>query len=573
MQTVSESTSTTALPAAYARRKVAAAHASRRWWYAAAAVVFLGAVALILRSAAPGWVGRLLGREANAVAFHVVEPATLAITLTEDGELKPRESIELKCEVEGQSTILSVVDESTRVKKGDLLLELASDTLVDRLESEQMELRRIQANLEDAIAKLEIQRSQNTSDLKKAEIDLEVAELDLKKYLEGDFPQKLNSVNLDIEQAQMDKRRREEELRKKRYLKEKGFVTAMKIEELEFALRKAQITLERHELSKKILLEYERPKIEMQKQSAVDRAREELGRVQKQADSKEQQAQARKKEYEDQLQSRQRRVERVQKQLEKCKIYAPADGMVQYPQDNWRWGSERIAAGQRVHEGQTMLVLPDTSQMIVNTRIHEADRHLLQEGLPCVVTVPAVPGETFTGKITKIDKFADSENRWLNPDLKEHSTEILLDATDAPVSPGDTAEVKILIDTLEDVLAVPVQCVFTRGSRSFVFVQNGGAGEPVGVTLGRSNTNMVEIVDGLEQGDRVLMHADEQLLAQLPSVQTSEAVEQLAPPPVRRAATPSAQAEAARKKPAVKATKRQPEAADSAGAAAEKSGT
>ena len=88
-----------------------------------------------------------------------------------------------------------------------------------------------------------------------------------------------------------------------------------------------------------------------------------------------------------------------------------------------------------------------------------------------------VPGESFTGKISKIDKFADSENRWLNPDLKEHGAEILLDATEAPLSPGDSAEVKILIDTIEDALVVPVQCVFTRGADSYVFLGSGGSAE------------------------------------------------------------------------------------------------
>jgi hypothetical protein len=205
-------------------------------------------------------------------------------------------------------------------------------------------------------------------------------------------------------------------------------------------------------------------------------------------------------------------------------MYAPADGIVQYPiNDRHRWGGgDRVAAGERVYEGQTLVVLPDTSQMLVSTRIHEADRHLVGEGLPCVVTVPAVPGESFTGKISKIDRFADSENRWLNPDLKEHEAEILLDATDAPLSPGDSAEVKILIDTIEDALVVPVQCVFTRGSDSYVFLGSGASAEPVKVTLGRSNTSKVEVAEGLERGQRVAMNADEQLLAKLPAIDAAQ---------------------------------------------------
>ncbi len=526
MQTVSETIPTTALPTSYARQRVTPKRTVRRWWILAAVVVILGGLALSLRSTAVGWLDRMMGREDTAGAYHVVEPMTLGITLSEDGELEPRESVNIKCEVEGQSTILFVVEESTSVKKGDLLVELASDTLEERLKAKEMELDRIQGEYDSAVAELAIQKSQNASNLKKTQIDLEVARLDLEKYLKGDFEGQLKAIDLSIEQSLMDIERKETELEENQELEERGWVTSNEIKDREFALKVSKMQLGRHELSKEILLKYEKPKVEKQRRSAVDRAQEELDREKQRAASREDKSEARVKQYAKQLKNSKEGVEKVHKQLDKCKMLAPADGIVQYPSGGgWRWGNDRIAAGERVHEGQTLVVLPDTSQMLVKTRIHEADRHRVKEGMPCLVTVPAVPGESFTGKITKIDKYADSENRWLNPDLKEHGAEILLDATDAPLSPGDSAEVKVLIDTLEDVLSVPVQCVFTRGSRSFVFARQGGSATPVEVTLGRSNTSMVEIVDGLRRGQQVLMHADEQLLAKLPTIEAADIAE------------------------------------------------
>ena len=525
MQTASDSISTTALPASYPGRQAVPKWTVRRWWVLAAIVVVIVGLTLGLRSAAVSWVERLMGREDVSRAYHVVEPTTLQITLTEDGELKPRESAEIKCEVEGQSTILFVVEESTRVKKGDLLVELASDALEERRRSKQMEVDRIQADYEAAVAELEIQRNQNAANIQAAEINLKVAGLDLEKYLKGDFVGQLKAVDLQIEQTEMEIKRKETDLDENRELAAKGWVTPKEIEDHEFALKVAKMQLERHQLSKEILLNYERPKVEMQRTSAVDRARSALQDERKRAKSREDKSVARVRQYTAQLENSREGLAKIEKQIERCKMYAPTDGVVQYPVgDRHRWGSgDRVAAGERVYEGQTLVVLPDTSQMLVTTRIHEADRHLLREGLPCLVTVPAVPGESFTGTIGKIDKFADSENRWLNPDLKEHGAEILLDPTDAPLSPGDSAEVKILIDTIEDTLAVPVQCAFTRGADSYVFARSGGGVEPVKVTLGRSNTSMVQIVEGLEGGQRVVMHADEQMLARLPTVGTAVA--------------------------------------------------
>ncbi len=490
---------------------------SARIWAAGALVVLMG-----LSAWAPGqfgWFG--LGSTGGAAAgrFHVVKPANLAITLTEDGELKPCNSTVIKCEVEGQSTILFIVAESTRVAKGDLLVQLASDALVEKIEREEIDLRRIETELQAAREELDIQRNQNTSDVRKATIDLEIAVLEFRKYMEGDFPQRLKGVEIQIEQTKLELEQKKDQLEKNERLLEKEFVTRSKIEQLELEVTRSKLTLENYELAYSTLLEYEQPKNEMQKSSDVDRAREELERVRKRAESREKQAVAKVEQSDSVRKINETRLARMKEQLARTRIVAPVDGIVQYPQEGggWRFNEEPLKVGSRVMEGQSLLVLPDTSQMMVSTRIHEADRHKVREGMPCLVKVPAVPGQTFSGTISKITKFADSANSWLNPELKEHATEILLDQTNAPLSPGDSAEIKVLVETIPDALAVPVQCVYTRGSRSFVFRQGLTGAELVEVKLGQANETLVQVSDGVSAGDQILMSADARLLAKLPA--------------------------------------------------------
>lgn len=520
----------------YARQLSPRRRSLGRWIAVSGVVVVLLAVgALGLRGS--GLLERIWGKVLDDSALYVVKPVDLRISLTEDGELKPRNSVDIKCELEGQSTILSVVDESKKVKKGDLLVELASDEIQDRLDSEEIQLRQIESSFEAAEQSLKLQRSESESQIKRSEIALEVAELELRRYVEGDFQGALKSAEINIKQTEMDIKRKQDELQKNRELAERGFVTKTKLEELEFDLEKAQMTLEQNNLQKHILLEYEKPKNETQKQSDVDQARQELERERQRATSREKQALAKVEEQQALLAMRVKRVDKLRTQLEKCKIFAPVDGIVQYPGDDmmWRRGSgNRITPGEKVYESQTLVVLPDTSQMIVTTRIHEADRHLVQVDVPCVVKVPAVPGRTFTGRVIRIAKFADTANRWLNPELKEHSTEILLDETAAPLSPGDSAEIKILIEDVSGVLAVPVQCVYARGPKSYVFVRRGGATDYTEVQLGRATDSMVEIKQGLRAGDRALMHVDDKLVATLPAPRAVErSVEMPAAPPVR----------------------------------------
>lgn len=474
----------------------------------------------LLGASISGVWNRMFGTGVSDAEVYEVKPVELEVTLEETGELKARENVEIKSEVEGESVIRTIVAESTKVKKGDLVVELASDALVERMESEDIELRKITADFEAARQDLEITRNENLSKKRKCEIDLEVAELELKQYLEGDYLKLLQSAEIDIEQTKQEIERKEEEIRKNEPLREKGFVTALKLKELNFELYKLRKTLEKNELTKRILLEYDRPKAEKQKRSAVDQAREELEREAKRATSREVQAAANVEERQAQLRVRETRRERLQRAVEKCKIYAPSDGVVQYPSnDGWgmRSGSSGLTAGEKVFEGQTLLILPDVSQMLVSARIHEADRHKVREAMTCLIKVPAVPNRSFHGKIVKIAQFADSAHRWLNPELKEHTTEILLDETDAPVSPGDTANITILVDKAPEVLTVPVQSVYSRGPHNYVFVDRDGRFMPVEIQIGRSSVQMVEVTEGVKAGDRVLQRADESLLAQLPN--------------------------------------------------------
>lgn len=470
-----------------------------------------------------GWWDRLVSGGGSDGSRYEVRPIDMTITLAETGELKPLNSIEIRCEVEGESTLRWIVPESKAVTKGELLVELASDELVEKLETETIETRRAQTEFEAATETLAIQLNKNTSEIRQAEIALEIAELELKRYLEGEHEKSLKSARIDIEQTEMDILQKEDELRKSEALHEKGFVTESKLEELRFALKKSRMELEKNQLALSILEAYDHPKNQKQKQSDVDRAREELERVRQQANSLEKQARALVEERKSLLALRENRLERARRAVGKAKIYAPMDGVVKYAGEDggMRWGSsDRLAPGEKVFEGQVLLVLPDTSKMIVSSRIHEADRHKVSEGLRCLVRVPAVPNQVFTGKLSKIAQFADSAHRWFNPELKEHTVEILLDDTTAPVSPGDTAQIEIQIETLKGVLAVPVQCVFTRGRKSYVFVDSGGQPQAREVRLGRASTQFVEVQEGIAAGDLVFQHADDTMLALLPAAES-----------------------------------------------------
>jgi len=494
---------------------------ARHYRKVALVLTALLAGAILITMAQPRRLFRnLFWRATTEDDIYTVVPVTLNVTLREEGELKPVNSVELKNEVEGQRvTIEWIVPESTAVKKGDLLARLSSEDLRDRVETEEIGLRAAAGAVADAEQQLELTISENASRIRKAEIDLEIAKIEFERYSKGEFKKAETAIQIEIQKTEIERKSKEDELAKSIDLEKRQFISRLQVEQLDDEVKRIHMTLERLKLELEILRQYERVKNELQRKAAVEQAAEELEREKQRAASRRNQAEIKLNEQRESYALRQKRFERLKEQLAKCELYAPCDGVVQYGRagESRYWSSNRIAAGEQVYPGQTLITLPDTSQMKVTTRIHEADRHKISEGLRCLIKVPAVPGRTFTGKLTKIAQFADSERSWLNPNLKEHAAEIMLDESDLALSPGDTAHIEILIEEVPDVLGVPVQCVFTRGSQHFVFVKEGLSAAAREVKLGRLTTTMVEITDGLKPEERVLMAPDDRLLATLPS--------------------------------------------------------
>ena len=165
--------------------------------------------------------------------------------------------------------------------------------------------------------------------------------------------------------------------------------------------------------------------------------------------------------------------------------------------------------------------------------------------MPATVEIEGFTGRVFTGRVSKIAALADSQNRWLNPNLKEYETEIMLDGEFTDLKPGITARADILIVELSNVLAVPVQSVYVKDS-SYVFVDRGGHPEPVKVTPGMASNEYVEIKQGLAERDKVYLAVTDDMKLLLPDEMTE--LEKVAHRPAKPAATKAPPATKGKKK-------------------------
>ena len=325
-----------------------------------------------------------------------------------------------------------------------------------------------------------------------------------------------------IEEAKKVHERAQNDFEYSKTLYKKEFITKTEYETSDFSCYTAEIRLGKAKRDLDILRKYTHVADLQQKESDVDEADKELIRIKKEAESKLKEKESALEARQAELGLKEQKLKRLEDQMAKTKIYAPTDGLVIYGSGGggrFYMSGNQIKEGAEVFERQTILRLPDTSSMKVVVRIHEAQTDRIRLDQEAIIEVEGIGDRKFTGKITKIAVLADSQNRWLNPELKEYETEITLNESDPLLKPGVTARVEILIAELDDVVAVPVPSVFSKGRRSFVFVGHRDDAEPVEVQLGLASDEFVEIKSGLEPGASVLLAVSDLLKTRLPEIE------------------------------------------------------
>jgi hypothetical protein len=198
-------------------------------------------------------------------------------------------------------------------------------------------------------------------------------------------------------------------------------------------------------------------------------------------------------------------LQRDQANLAGCKIIAPQDGLVVYAMGNNRFSSESmIEEGATIRNRQEIIKLPDVAEMKLAIKIHESHINMIRQGLGAYVVLDSMPDQRFRGTVRKVSLLPDSSSRWGNPNLKVYATEILLvDKLPPDVKPGVSARAEIVVTNMQNVLTVPLQAITTRQGKQVAYVESGGDLKPAPVDVGLYNTRLIQIVSGLNEGDRV----------------------------------------------------------------------
>jgi HlyD family secretion protein len=452
--------------------------------------------------------GRWLGRdEAQALEGAEVKRGPLRISVLERANLKAAKSINLKCELEGRTTILWLIEEGTLVEAGELVCQLDTSQQVQRKVEQEIAVQNAEAAYVKARQNLAIQESQNESDVKTAEQELSFAEQDKTKYLEGEYPQNLQAADEEILLAEEDATRKFNELDWSRKLEEKGFLTRTQLDADEFAYNSARVKLEQARRAKTLLESYDHPRKSMELQAAIEESRRELDRVKLQAKARITDFEADTSTSLAKLNLERDELEKLVTQIEKAQMTAPVAGMVVYAkEDGGRWGGgDPIQEGTEVRERQDIITIPSSQGMVAEMSLHESVLEKVNEGMPCIITVEALPGRQFTGRVRFKSTLPDQNSWWANPDLRVYRTEIEVAGTEPGLKSGMSCSVEVVVAELPDALYVPVQSVFIDAGKTAAFVSDGGSVDLRAIEVGLDNGKWVQVLTGLAEGEVVLL--------------------------------------------------------------------
>src|SRR5262249_49100342 len=225
--------------------------------------------------------------------YHTVRAEKLQLSIVERGaSLESAENRDVVCRVKAKTqggtiatTIKSVIDNGTRVKTGQLLVELDDSGLQDSLQTERSNYDTAKSNYIQAAQTYKIQESQNESDLATARVNLDLALLALEQYKDGDYLQTKRGIEGRRMMARSDLEMWEERSAWSERMSRPGrrYVTAAQADSDRARLASANIALQTVDEEMRVLEEYT-ARINLKKlQSAIDETRRALDRVEKQA--------------------------------------------------------------------------------------------------------------------------------------------------------------------------------------------------------------------------------------------------------------------------------------------------
>ena len=178
----------------------------------------------------------------------------------------------------------------------------------------------------------------------------------------------------------------------------------------------------------------------------------------------------------------------VEARLAKTEIKAPFSGMI---------GLRVVSVGDYVKEGADVVNLESIDPLKVDFRVPEIYLQQVQVGQTLTITLDALPGKTYDGKVLAVNPLVDAGGRSV-------VMRAVVRNQDTSLRPGMFARVKLITRDEKQALVIPEQAIVPQGDEQYVYRVVDGKVTRVKVEIGQRRDSKVEILKGLEASDVVV---------------------------------------------------------------------
>jgi HlyD family secretion protein len=423
------------------------------------------------------------------------------------GSLDAERSTVVSSSIGGEKgTIIWLIDEGARVRAGDSLIRLDPTPFEEALTLATTRLAESEAVAESFTQAMGWETIQSERHIASAEFDLRIAELDLLKFEQGDGPLELSRLEAAVLEADQANKQFSGYLQDLQQLVDEGIITENELKQGQIKMNESLKTLTAAKQQLEIYRDYVFPSTLEKAMGRVSRAKLELEQTRKSNAFQIAKAQATLDQAMQQVKDVRSSKVRAEEALRSTTISAPIPGMVVYREEFRNGERRKPRIGDTVWQNQPLLYLPDISSMVVNTFIREVDVHKVQIGTTTSTQVDAFPDRSLEGRVASIGVLAEKGTS-KGYGSKVFQLQIELQGETEHLRPGMTARSTIHAGSLQDVLCVPVSAIFIDNGAAFCYVKKSGGFVRTPVVLGSQNDSVIEIREGVYEGEHVALVA------------------------------------------------------------------
>ncbi|MFO7822199.1 MAG: HlyD family efflux transporter periplasmic adaptor subunit [Lentisphaeria bacterium] len=452
---------------------------------------------------------------------YTVARQKLDITISEVGALRAVKNHRIHPpSIFNRVTISWVIEENQLVVAGDKIMEFDEQPFKQKIETLETKIEQQEEQIQTTKDDLEYYQKINERDIRKTRDAVEKAKKQLREYRTSQAIDKRRQLQDKIVVAQktFDEAKQKHETMQVQ-VAEASFNNAGQTSTLEKRLETSRKAIDKaRDKVRQAYKDYKTfknktypEKIELLEEK-LDKAQQTLQESINIAEADEEKYRSKIKRAEENIDNHNEMIAENQQKIDNCSITSPVEGVVLYgdpemPQyRNYIKNMLKPGGEVRTRRNFALLTIPDFSDFVIDLPVGEQYRGRLTSGAPAEITIDAVPGRTYYGKVKNISTVSKPRNRSVPSSPKIYDAVVSLDAEDERLVSGMTARVTITTEELDNVLAVPVEAVFNKNGETVCYTTTPNGPRITEIITGKLNDHFVQVKSGLQEGDKVWLY-------------------------------------------------------------------